>query len=297
MKKNILAAVAIAGVAVLALAGCVNNTSGDEASKSDTSNIAVDEAAAALLPEDIKKAGVLKVGIDPTYPPNEYKDDAGNIVGWEVELFDAAAAKLGMKVEYTASKFDNIIPGIEGGKYNLGLSSFFDKVERQKVVDMVSYYTAGSQFAARSGSDITPDNLCGLSVAAQNGTAQYLEDVPGFSKECTDAGKDAITLLGYDTQDEATTAVVAGKADAFVADSPVVQYAVKQNSGELQLAGDIYGVYYYAMPVEKGSDVAKALQAAIQSLIDDGTYGDILGAYGVEAGAVTKSEINAEKTK
>ena len=297
MKKNILAAVAIAGVAVLALAGCVNNTSGDEASKSDTSNIAVDEAAAALLPEDIKKAGVLKVGIDPTYPPNEYKDDAGNIVGWEVELFDAAAAKLGMKVEYTASKFDNIIPGIEGGKYNLGLSSFFDKVERQKVVDMVSYYIAGSQFAARSGSDITPDNLCGLSVAAQNGTAQYLEDVPAFSQACVDAGKDPINLLGYDTQDEATTAVVSGKADAFVADSPVVQFAVKQSGGELQLAGDIYGVYYYAMPVAKGSGLAPALQAAVQSLIDDGTYADILGASGVEAGAVAKSEINAEKTK
>ena len=297
MKKKLLAAIAVAGIAALALTGCVNNSTESAESDSAASNVAVDEAAAALLPEDIKNSGVLKVGIDPTYPPNEYKDDAGNIVGWEVELFDAVAAKLGMKVEYTASKFDNIIPGIEGGKYNLGLSSFFDKVERQKVVDMVSYYTAGSQFAARKGSDVTPDNLCGLSVAAQNGTAQYLEDVPAFSQACVDAGKDPINLLGYDTQDEATTAVVAGKADAFVADSPVVQYAVKQNSGELQLAGDIYGVYFYAMPVAKGSGLAPALQAAVQSLIDDGTYGDILGAFGVEAGAVAKSEINAEKTK
>lgn len=297
MKKKLLSAIAVAGIAALALSGCVNNTTDSSTGSSTTSNIAVDEAAAALLPSDIAKSGVLTVGIDPTYPPNEYKDDNGNIVGWEVELFDAAAAKLGLKTEYTAAKFDNIIPGVEGGKYNLGLSSFFDKLERQKVADMVSYYTAGSQFAARKGAGIDSTNLCGLKVAAQNGTAQYLEDLPAMSADCEAAGKDPINILGFDAQDEATTAVVVGKADAFVADSPVVQYAVKQNSKELELIGDIFGVYYYAMPVAKSSGLAPAIQAAIQSLIDDGTYANILGAYGVEAGSVTKSEINAEKTK
>lgn len=297
MKKKLLAAIAVAGIAALALTGCVNNSTESSESESTASNIAVDEAAAALVPEEIAKTGKLTVGTDPTYPPNEYKDDSGKIVGWEIELFDAAAAKLGLKTEYTAAKFDNIIPGVEGGKYNLGLSSFFDKLERQKVVDMVSYYTAGSQFAARAGSGLDANNLCGLSVAAQNGTTQYLEDLPMMSEKCTSEGKDAINILGFDAQDEATTAVVVGKADAFVADSPVVQYAVKQNGGELELLGDIYGVFFYAMPVAKDSGLAPALQAAIQSLIDDGTYANILGAYGVEAGAVAKSEINAEKSK
>lgn len=297
MKKKLLAAIAVAGIAALALTGCVNNSTESTESDSATSNIAVDEAAAALVPEEIAKTGKLTVGTDPTYAPNEYKDENGNIVGWEIELFDAAAAKLGLKTEYTAAKFDNIIPGVEGGKYNLGLSSFFDKVERQKVVDMVSYYTAGSQFASRAGAGLDANNLCGLTVAAQNGTAQYLEDLPMMSDACTAAGKDAINILGFDAQDEATTAVVVGKADAMVADSPVVQYAVKQNSGELELLGDIFGVYYYAMPVAKDSGLAPAIQAAIQSLIDDGTYANILGAYGVEAGSVTTSEINAEKTK
>lgn len=297
MKKKLLAAIAVAGIAALALTGCVNNSTESSDADSATSNIAVDEAAAALVPEEIASTGKLTVGTDPTYAPNEYKDDNGNIVGWEIELFDAAAAKLGLKAEYTAAKFDNIIPGVEGGKYNLGLSSFFDKVERQKVVDMVSYYTAGSQFAARAGAGLDANNLCGLTVAAQNGTAQYLEDLPMMSADCEAAGKDAINILGFDAQDEATTAVVVGKADAFVADSPVVQYAVKQNSGELELLGDIFGVYYYAMPVAKDSGLAPAIQAAIQSLIDDGTYANILGAYGVEAGSVEKSEINAEKTK
>jgi polar amino acid transport system substrate-binding protein len=297
MKKKLLAAIAVAGIAALALTGCVNNSTESNDADSAASNIAVDEAAAALVPEEIAATGKLTVGTDPTYAPNEYKDDNGNIVGWEIELFDAAAAKLGLEAEYTAAKFDNIIPGVEGGKYNVGLSSFFDKVERQKVVDMVSYYTAGSQFAARAGAGLDATNLCGLTVAAQNGTAQYLEDLPMMSADCEAAGKDGINILGFDAQDEATTAVVVGKADAFVADSPVVQYAVKQNSGELELLGDIFGVYYYAMPIAKDSGLAPAIQAAIQSLIDDGTYANILGAFGVEAGSVAKSEINAEKTK
>lgn len=296
MKKKFLAAIAIAGVAALALTGCVDNSSGGDA-KTDAPTVAVDEAAAALLPADIKDAGVIKVGTDPTYPPNEYKGDSGTIIGWEIELFDAAAAKLGVKAEYTAAKFDNIIPGVEGGKYNVGLSSFFDKLERQEVVDMVSYYTAGSQFASRKGAALDAANLCGLKVAAQNGTTQYLEDVPMMSEACVAAGKDPIEILGYDAQDEATTAVVVGKADAVVADSPVIQYAVKQNEKELELFGDIFGVFFYAMPVAKDSGLAPAIQAAIQSLIDDGTYNDILSAYGVEAGGVAKSEINAEKTK
>lgn len=296
MKKKFLAAIAIAGVAALALTGCVDNSSGD-AAKTEGPSIAVDEAAAALLPADIKDAGVIKVGTDPTYPPNEYKGDSGTIIGWEIELFDAAAAKLGVKAKYTAAKFDNIIPGVEGGKYNVGLSSFFDKLERQQVVDMVSYYTAGSQFASRKGAALDAKNLCGLKVAAQNGTTQYLEDLPAMSDECVAAGKDPIEILGYDAQDEATTAVVVGKADAVVADSPVIQYAVKQNEKELELFGDIFGVFFYAMPVAKDSGVAPAIQAAIQSLIDDGTYNDILSAYGVQAGGVEKSEINAEKTK
>ena len=296
MKKKILAAIAAAGIAALALTGCVDNSTGADSTKSE-SNVSVDEAAAALLPTDIKEAGVIKVGIDPTYPPNDYKDDAGNIVGWEVELFDAVAAKLGVKAEYNAAKFDNIIPGIEGGKYNVGVSSFFDTLERQKVVNMVSYYIAGSQFASRKGESLSVDNLCGLKVAAQNGTSQYLEDVPGMSKACTDAGKAEITLLGFDTQDEATNAVMVGKADAMVADSPVVQYAVAQNSDKLALLGDIYATYFYAMPVALDSKLDLALQAAVQSLIDDGTYIDILTQWGVEAGAIEKSEINAEKTK
>jgi polar amino acid transport system substrate-binding protein len=296
MRFTLIAPVAALAASALLLTGCVDNSTPTPSSEPQAV-VEVDKAAQALLPAEIASAGVLEVGIDPTYPPNEYKNDAGDIVGWEVDLFNDIAAKLGLTANYNQSTFDNIIPGIETSKYSVGVSSFFDKVERQQVVDMVSYFTAGSQFAGRAGETISTDNLCGLKVAAQNGTAQYLEDIPAMSKVCTDAGNDPITLLGFDTQDQATNAVLVSKADVFVADSPVTQFAVKQNDGKLQLVGDIYDVYFYAFPVTKGSALAPAIAAAVNSLIADGTYTSILEANGLTAGAITTSEVNAEKTK
>ena len=296
MRFTLIAPVAALAASALLLTGCVDNSTPTPSSEPQAV-VEVDKAAQALLPAEIASAGVLEVGIDPTYPPNEYKNDAGDIVGWEVDLFNDIAAKLGLTANYNQSTFDNIIPGIETSKYSVGVSSFFDKVERQQVVDMVSYFTAGSQFAGRAGETISTDNLCGLKVAAQNGTAQYLEDIPAMSKVCTDAGNDAITLLGFDTQDQATNAVLVSKADVFVADSPVTQFAVKQNDGKLQLVGDIYDIYFYAFPVTKGSALAPAIAAAVNSLIADGTYTSILEANGLTAGAITTSEVNAEKTK
>jgi polar amino acid transport system substrate-binding protein len=294
-RPRALTILALLACASVLLTGCVDNSASGQTApaSSATANIEQDEAAAALLPDSVKSAGVLTIGIDATYAPNEYKDAEGKPIGWEVELADAMAAKLGLTTKYEIAKFDNILPAILGGKYQLGLSSFFDTVEREKQVDMVDYYTAGIQWATPVGKTIDPDSACGLKVAAQNGTTQALEDLPAKSKACTDAGKPAIEILGFDTQDEASNNVILGRAEAMTADSPVIQYAVKQSKNKLALAGDLYDVFFYGMPVAKGPDsIAKALQAALQSLMDDGTYLDILTKWGVELGAIDKIGLN-----
>jgi polar amino acid transport system substrate-binding protein len=279
----------------LTLAGCVNNevAAPESTSPGTAPAVEVDEQAAALLPDDIAEAGVLQIGTDATYAPNEFKDADGNPIGWEIELADAMAAKLGLETEYNIAKFDNIIPSITGGKYDVGLSSFFDTLERQQQVDMVDYYTAGIQWAVPAGKQVDPDDACGLKVAVQNGTTQALDDVPAKSQACEDAGKPAIEMLGYDTQDDATAAVALGRADAMTADSPVIQYAVKQSDGKLEVSGDIYSVFLYGMPIEKDREgLAEALQAALTALQEDGTYTEILEKWGVEAGAIDEITIN-----
>ncbi|MFT3872571.1 MAG: ABC transporter substrate-binding protein [Nocardioides sp.] len=291
--RSVLSPFAIVAVAALSLAGCANNETSSPAKSSESVEVSKDADAAAKLPSEIADKGVIAIGIDPTYPPNESKDAQGQPVGWEVELMDAMAAKLGVKTEYTVAKFDNIIPGITGGKYDMGLSSFFDTKEREKQVDMVDYYTAGIQWATLKGKTVDPDDACGITLAVQNGTTQQLEDGPAKSKACTDAGKEKITLLGFDTQDDATAAVTLGRAQAVSADSPVIQYAVKQSDGKLELSGDVYDVFLYGMPTAKGDTALdEALVAALDSLKADGTYEAILKKWGVESGALSEFKIN-----
>ena len=295
MKILRVAPIAVFAAAALVLTGCVNNAPTTPASTGDstTSTIVKDDAAAALLPEDIVSAGKLVFGTDATYAPNEFKDADGNPIGWEIELADAMAAKLGLTTEYNIAKFDNIIPSITGGKYDVGLSSFFDTQERQQQVDMVDYYTAGIQWAAAAGASIDPDNACGIKLAVQNGTTEALDDGPAKSEACVAAGKEPIELLGYDTQDDATAAVTLGRADAMSADSPVTQYAVAQSGDKLELQGDVYSVFLYGMPIAKDrGTLGEALQAALQSLQDDGTYTEILTKWGVQDGAIDAIDIN-----
>lgn len=296
MKLIRLAPIAVLASAALLLSGCVNNATTTPTDSGSAVETTKDDAAAKLLPADIVSSGKLVIGTDATYAPNEFKDANGNPIGWEIELADAMAGKLGLKTEYQIAKFDNIIPSITGGKYQMGLSSFFDTKERQKQVDMIDYYTAGIQWASLVGAKIDPDNACGLKLAVQNGTTEALDDGPAKSDACVAAGKQPIELLGYDTQDDATAAVALGRADAMSADSPVTQYAVAQSDGKLETSGDVYSVFLYGMPIAKDNGtLGQALQAALQSLMDDGTYGKILAKWGVEQGAIDKIDINGAK--
>ena len=283
---------AIVAAAALLLTGCVDNSTQTPGS-GDTPAVGVDEAAVALLPDDVKASGKLVIGIDPTYAPNEYKDDAGNPIGWDVDLGNAMAAKLGLTPDYQISSFDKIIPSVTGGTYDIGLSSFTDNEEREKSVDFVNYYEAGIQWAQPIGASVDPANACGLTVAVQATTYEETDELPAKSQECLDAGKAAITILKFDKQDEASNAVALGRADAMSADSTITQYAAEQLKDKIELAGDPFDVAPYGIAVDKGSPLVEAIQAALQSMMDDGSYKTILDKWGVYSGAVAKITINA----
>ncbi|MEX1078954.1 MAG: ABC transporter substrate-binding protein [Homoserinimonas sp.] len=287
---------ALVAVAALMLTGCVDNSNPDDNGPRDDSaaaEVTVDEAAAALLPTAVAESGILRIGTSPNYAPNEYKDDAGEPIGWGIEMVDAIAAKLGLTAEISIAKFDNIIPRIVGGQLDLGESSFTDNAEREKQVDFVNYYTAGIQWASALGTDVDPNNACGLKVAVQATTYQDTVELPAKSEACVAAGKEPITPMPYDTQDSAANAVAVGQADAFSADSPVTLYAISRLSDKLQVAGETFEVSPYGFAVRKGSGMAEAVQAALQSMVDDGSYLELLEAWGVESGGLDAITINA----
>lgn len=296
MRKRTIAFVATAAAAFL-LTGCSTGGAAPAAENrqsaiSDT-KISKDDAAAKLLPSDIAKAGKLVVGVDPTYAPNEFKDKAGKPIGWEIDLIDAVAGKLGVKTDYRVAKFDNIVPSILGEKYDMGLGGYYDTKKRQETLDLVDFFVAGNQFASPAAKPIKQElDVCGLKVAAQNGGSAPLVYLPELDKKCTAAGKPTIQVLGYDTQDDATAAVSLGRVDAMVADSPVIGYAVKLSKGKL-VTSPIYESTLSGTPIKKDrGQFAEAVLDALKSLQSDGTYTDILKYWGVENGALETMQIN-----
>lgn len=288
---------ALAAAAALALTGCVNNadSEGSGGASTDTSGIQADAAAVALLPDEVKKAGVARIGTDAEYPPNEFKDANGQPVGWGVDLANAVSAKLGLKPEWEIMGFDSIIPRVQEGGLDFGSSSFTDTVERQKSVDFVNFLNAGTQWAAPKGEKVDPDNACGLTIAVQATTVQDTDELPAKSKACTDAGKPAIEVLRFDGQPEVTQAVVDGRAAAFSADLPVTGDAVAKLGDKLEVVGEVFDAAPYGFATQKGSKMTEAVQVALQSLIDDGTYGKIMKSAGIESGALKTATINAAK--
>lgn len=278
---------ALVAAAALALTGCTND---DSAVKESSSS-----SASVVSAEEIMKSGVLIIGTDADYPPNEYKDDQGNPTGWGVELANAVAEQMGLKAEWQIIPFEGILPRIEEGAVNMGSSSFTDNATRQKTVDFVNFLDAGSMWAAPAGSNVNPDDACGLTISVQADTVQHTDELPAKSKACTDAGKPAIEILPFDGQAQATGAVIDGRAAATSGDFPVIVDAVQQSEGKLELTGEMFDSAPYGFAVQKGSGMAEAVQAALQELMDNGTYLEILTKAGFEAGAITEATINAGK--
>ncbi|MEU8513595.1 ABC transporter substrate-binding protein [Kitasatospora sp. NPDC048722] len=300
-RTRLLAVGAVAASLTLGLTAC--GSSGSSSGSSTGANasatvpaVSADPSLAALVPADVKSAGKIVAATDASYAPNEFKDDKGNIVGMDVDLATAIATKLGLTVDVQNATFDSIIPGITGKKYTLSMSSFTDTKEREATVDMVTYFNAGTGAAVKKGNPdkIDPKDLCGKKVAVQTGTTQADSIKDTINPACVKAGKPPVPNDGdkFDLQTDVTQALVSGRDQVMLADSPVVDYAIKQTNGQLEKVGDVTDTAPYGVVLAKNSDLTKAVQGAVQSLMADGTYKSILEKWGVQAGAIDKPVVN-----
>lgn len=284
-----------AAAGLVLMSGCASGTGGGGGqSTSPTSAVSADkvDGIANTVPEAIKSSGKLVVGVNIPYKPNEFKDPGGKIVGFDVDLMNAIAATLGLTPDFREADFAMIIPAIQEGTFDVGMSSFTDTREREKSVDFVTYFSAGTLWAQRPGAPIDPNDACGKKVAVQATTFQDTDELPAKSKACTDAGKPPIDIVRFDGQDAATNAVVLGQTDAMSADSPVTAWAVKETNGKLEAAGDVFAAAPYGWPVRKGSALGQSLQKALEHLIETGAYQKIASNWGVENGMIDKPVIN-----
>jgi len=295
-SKLIALAGALVVLVALVAAGCGGGgKKSAETTTATTSTAAANSKIAGEVPAKIKSKGTLTVAADATYAPNEFIGSDGHTVeGMSPDLGHALAAVMGLKVKVVNASFDTIIPGLQSGKYDLGISSFTDTKERQKVVDFVTYFSAGTSFyvKAQGGAAITTlADLCGHKVAVERGTTQA-DDATAQSAKCRKAGKPAVTVLVFPDQNAANLALSSGRGQVGMADSPVAAYIVKKSSGQFKLSGTPYGTAPYGIAIPKGNGMAQPILDALKELMSNGTYMSILTKWGIQEGAITSPTIN-----
>jgi ABC-type amino acid transport substrate-binding protein/predicted Ser/Thr protein kinase len=249
-------------------------------------------AIAASLPADIRTAGKLVVGVNVPYAPNEFRDAYGELVGFDVDLMNAVSRVLGLRPDYRETAFETIMPSVQSGAFDLGMSSVTDTRAREESVDFVTYFEAGTLWAQRPGSAVDPANACGLKVGVAFGTIQETDEIPAKSDSCVEAGLPAIDKVVYTSQDDVTNALRSGAVDAMSADSPVTGFAIKLSGGSLEAAGEVFDSAPYGWPVEKGSSLAESLRQALEHVMATGEYRTIATMWGVEKGMIDAPTIN-----
>ena len=284
-------------------AATTSGSSASTASSSSSGAGGVDAAAAALVPAAIKGKGTLTIATDPSYPPNESKDQNGNIVGWDVDMGNAIGAKLGLKVTFANVTFDSIVTGISTGKYDAGMSSITDNKDREKVDDFVTYFNAGTKLMVPKGNpknltDNSPTDLslCGLTVGVEKGTIQEDPDIPSRNKACKAAGKPDIKKLAQDTQDQINESLSSRPLRRGARRLPGRRLLRQQR----QLPGGRR--HLLRRPVrhrhlQEQQRALAGLRAALKDLVTDGTYHQLTTKYGIQAGDYTTPGLNRRRAE
>lgn len=294
----ILASIGV--VATLSLTGC--GASSDPVPANTPNAADIDAAAAAALPTKYKDAGVIKVASDIPFPPMEMFDENQNLTGFDYDLAQAIGAKLGVTMELQTQAFDSIIPSLQSGKHDVIMSGMNDTVERQATLDFVDYFHAGFSILVLAGNPekiTTVLDLCGRNVAVQKATVQA-EILHGYDEECTQSGSTPMKIAELPLETDVQTAVRSGKAVADVVDSAVAAYAA-QTAGDGTMFEVIrdsanpagYNPVYTGIGVlKKDSELTNALLLALQSVMDDGSYHEILDKYDMGDYAADQAGIN-----
>lgn len=299
-----MALAALALVASVAAVACGGGTSSKDktatAAKGGASTPAASTTKASSSKIDISgvdelKDGSLDIGSDVAYAPIEFVDEKTQApVGLDIDVANAMADVLGVKAKFNNGDFAGLLVALDGKRFDAIMSAMTATDERKQAVDFVEYFNAGSGIIVATGNPKaikSADDLCGKTVAAQEGTTQVdfiagTTDAPGGQdKKCKDAGKSGITLRKFQTDPEAVQALISGQADAEMADFPVAAYSAQKSEGKLEVIPNQIEPAPYGIAVRKTSKpLSDALTKAFAEIKKSGKLDEILKKWNLEAG-------------
>jgi len=301
-----LGVAALAPTLLLAVAGCGGSDGGgsnaaDGPNKDVVSQAKLDPAAAKLLPAEIKKRGTLTMAADLHYPPTSFlAEDNKTPIGYNVDIANMLGKTLGVKIVIKNVSFDTVVPGLAAGRFDFTATNMSPTPERLKVLNMITYWNAGSSLAFSKGNPLKLSmtdqmTLCGHKIAVMSGATQAEIYLPDISNTCKAQGKPAVDAVVLPNVQGALTQLSSKRVDGVFYDTSALAWAVKQQPKAFELFPKQYvkkeGNSIVALGVSKKSGLDQALHAAMQSLMDGPAYQPTLDKWGLGSGAIPTSEL------
>jgi polar amino acid transport system substrate-binding protein len=253
----------------------------------------IDAAARAALPDKNLQSGQLEVATSLQWPPFDFKTENGSPDGLDIRLVGALAARLGLKPNFTDVKFPAIVPGVQTGRFDIGVDQLSATPERRKIVQFVPYFRGGLGLLVRQDSSgLNVSQLCGLTLALTQGSSQVAV-AQRQSEQCVAAGKKPISFQYFPDSADTYMAVANGRGDGFLTDRAVGVYVAQHNGKLTMTEGTLPGTQDVAgVVIGKDNDkLAAAIRLALAGMVRDGSYQKLLSDYGVSSSALSLTDV------
>ena len=223
--------------------------------------------------DQIKSAGALRVGTEGTYPPFTFHDDAGKLVGFDVEIAQEIAKRLGVTAEFVEGPWDGLIAGIDANRYDVVINQVGITDERKEKYDFSEPY-----IASKAAMVVKGDNTTITSFADLKGKKAAQTLTSNFGKLAQESGAE---LVGTDGFDQSIALVVQGRADATINDSlSFFDFKKKQPDADVKIVATQPDADYSGVLLAKGKpELLEAINAALTEIKADGTYAAISEKY------------------
>jgi len=258
------------------------------------------DAIAAKVPEAIRRRGTLRLGgsADASPPLGFYATDDKTRIGVEIDLATLVADTLGLKIAFEAVSWENLFVGLDSSKFDAVFSNVTVTEERKEKYDFATYRLDNLAFEAKKGTSWRikgPKDVAGKTISVSSGTNQE-KILVDWSKENEKAGRKPVDIKYFQKDTDYYLALQSGRIDAYLGPHPTAAYHVA-SAGQTTIVGTLSGggdlvQGKIAATTKKGSGLVDAYAAAIDHIIQDGSYARVLKRWGLSSEAVKKSEIN-----
>lgn len=253
-------------------------------------------AQAAELPGEIKQTGTLRLTVNSTYAPMEYRDPATNeLVGLDIDVANELAKRLGVKIAWSETPFAELIPSLHTKRADFIISGISDRSSRRETADFVDYLTTGPQFFVMADSEAkVATDLCGKKVGTTRSTSFPVEIEKWSKQNCEANGKPAIQYVPGENSIDVRNQLKQGRIDAAVQGSETLPYAQQQEASKYRVVGEPFAKGFQGIMFRKDETALReVVTEKLSAMIADGSYKGILDKYGLDGNAVAQPLMNA----